>query len=200
MMGGAMWAESEGPGRGSVFSFQIEFEAAPITQRKTARDIKGLQPKLEGKRVLIVDDNATNRRILMRQSEKWGMTAVETGAPGEALKWLQGSRRFDLAIFDMQMPDIDGVGLAREVRRVPRRQKMPIILLTSLGWKEAGSDDAEFAAYLTKPLKPSALFDALAAIFAQDTAARRQQCLRQSFADSGIGNRRSPINLPDLFG
>ncbi|MFN2119918.1 MAG: response regulator, partial [Anaerolineales bacterium] len=193
MMGGAMWAESEGPGRGSVFSFQIEFEAAPITQRKTARDIKGLQPKLEGKRVLIVDDNATNRRILMRQSEKWGMTAVETGAPGEALKWLQGSRRFDLAIFDMQMPDIDGVGLAREVRRVPRRQKMPIILLTSLGWKEAGSDDAEFAAYLTKPLKPSALFDALAAIFAHDTAARRLEASSRSLDPATA--TRNPLRI-----
>ena len=166
MMGGEMHAESAGVGKGSLFTFTIKAESAQIPERKLERDIKGIQSILHDKRVLIVDDNATNRRILMLQTEKWGMNPRETERPREALTWIQNGEPFDLAILDLQMPEMDGVMLTREIRKLRDKKSLPIILLTSLGRREVGAEDVEFAAYLTKPLKPSALFDALAGLFA----------------------------------
>jgi len=172
MMGGEMHAESEGIGHGSSFIFTIVADPADVAERKTARDIKGIQPALQGKRVLIVDDNATNRRILRLQTEKWGMEPHETESPRQALEWFKESQRFDLVITDMHMPDLDGLMFTREVRKLQNERALPIILLTSLGRREIGADDLNFAAYLTKPLKPSALYDALASIFARSLASQ----------------------------
>ena len=170
LMGGTMWAESDGAGKGSTFAFTIQAPAARVIARKTVRELNGIQPSLNGKRVLIVDDNATNRRILMLQTAKWGMTPRDTESPLEALRILKTGADIDLAILDVQMPEMDGVTLAREVRKLKAREHMPIILLTSLGRKEAGAEDLDVAAFLTKPLKPSGLFDALAGIFGQHVA------------------------------
>jgi CheY-like chemotaxis protein len=168
ILGGGMHAESAGIGKGSTFLFTIKAEPAKISERKTERDLKGIQSALHGKRVLIVDDNATNRRILMLQTEKWGMIPRETEHPQEALAWLQNGEPFQLAILDLQMPEMDGIMLAREIRRLRDEKSLPIILLTSLGRREIGTEDLEFDAYLTKPIKPSALYDALAGIFARN--------------------------------
>ena len=81
-----------------------------------ARDFVGVQPELEGKRVLVVDDNATNRRVLTLQTGKWGMACRDTESPAEALRWLEEGEPFDLAILDMHMPEMDGLALAREIR------------------------------------------------------------------------------------
>ncbi|RPI92587.1 MAG: response regulator, partial [Chloroflexi bacterium] len=168
MMGGEMRAESGGIGKGSTFIFTINAEPAEVAERKTSRDLKGIQAILEGKRILIVDDNATNRRILTLQTEKWGMDTRETEYPSEALRWITDGERFDLAILDLQMPGMDGIMLAREIRKLCDEESLPIVLLTSLGRREIGADNMEFAAYLTKPLKQSALYDALAGLFARE--------------------------------
>ncbi|HSL31384.1 MAG TPA: GAF domain-containing protein [Anaerolineales bacterium] len=177
MLGGEMHARSEGIGKGSTFTFSINAQEAKVAARKTARDIKGIQSMLESKRVLIVDDNATNRRILRLQTEKWGMTPRETGHPREALEWIQ-SEQFDLAILDLQMPEMDGIMLTRAIRELCDEASLPIILLTSLGRREIGANDLEFAAYLTKPLKPSALYDALAGIFAKNAISTKTESAR----------------------
>src|SRR5215208_1061965 len=83
MLGGEMRAESKGIGQGSTFTFTINAEPAQVPERKTEREIKGIQTVLHDKRVLIVDDNGTNRRILMLQTEKWGMHPHETEHPLE---------------------------------------------------------------------------------------------------------------------
>jgi PAS domain S-box-containing protein len=165
MMGGTMWAESEGKDKGSAFIFTVLAEAATVAERKNVRDMTGVQPALQARRVLIVDDNATNRRILTLQTQKWGMLAYETESPRLAIERLQNGERFDVAILDLQLPDMDGIMLTRELRRFRDEKSLPIILLTSLGRREVGAADLNFAAYLTKPLKPSALYDALAGIF-----------------------------------
>jgi CheY-like chemotaxis protein len=175
MMGGEMHAESEGIGHGSCFIFTIVAEPAVVAERRTARDIKGIQPALQGKRVLIVDDNATNRRILRLQTEKWGMEPHETEYPREAMEWIKGGQQFDLVITDMHMPELDGLMLTREIRKMQDEKALPIILLTSLGRRELGAEDLTFAAYLTKPLKPSALYDALASIFARSLVSARSE-------------------------
>jgi PAS domain S-box-containing protein len=214
MMGGGMWADSGGAGRGATFWFTIKFAEAEVSPRKTVRDIKGLQPALEGKRVLIVDDNATNRRILTLQTQKWGMKPRESSSPREALELLKGSEAFDLAILDMQMPEMDGVMLTRELRQLKTRRNLPIILLTSLGRNEAVTLDLQFAAYLTKPLKPSALFDALAGIFARklvtpaaeparmalDPTLARRHPLRILLAEDNAVNQKLALRLLEQMG
>ena len=173
LMGGRMWAESAGPGQGSVFSFTIE---APVAEAPTARrrDFLGAQPELQGRRVLIVDDNATNRQILSLQTAKWGMVARDTGSPREALSWLEGEGAarapFDLAILDMHMPEMDGLELARRIRAID--PKLPLVLFSSLGRREVGDVESLFRAYLAKPLRQSQLFDTLVSLFADDAAAK----------------------------
>jgi CheY-like chemotaxis protein len=113
-----------------------------------------------------VDDNATNRRILTLQTTNWQMRPQATASPLEALEWLRRGEPFDVAILDMQMPEMDGVTLAKEIRKLPTpAARLPFIMLTSLGRREVKEDMSEFAAFITKPMKPSALFDALVSIF-----------------------------------
>jgi CheY-like chemotaxis protein/anti-sigma regulatory factor (Ser/Thr protein kinase) len=164
LMGGDMHADSEGPGKGSTFTFTIELPiATPDTAPK--RDYLGLQPEIAGKRVLVVDDNPTNRRILQLQSAKWGMDAHDTGSPLEAIAWLQRGDRFDLAILDMHMPELDGTELARRIRAIDA--SLPMVLFSSLGRREVDDQDGLFVGYLSKPLHQSHLFDTLAALFAK---------------------------------
>jgi CheY-like chemotaxis protein len=193
MMGGAMHAESTGIGTGATFVFTIQAESAKVAERKTTRDIKGIQPSLQDKRVLIVDDNATNRRILKLQTEKWGMTTRETEHPREAIQWIQNNERFDLVITDMHMPELDGLMFTREIRKLQDEKALPIILLTSLGRRELGADELNFSAYLTKPLKPSALYDALAGIFARNLIAPKPEPVKASM-DKEMG-RNHPLRI-----
>ncbi|HZQ05275.1 MAG TPA: response regulator, partial [Anaerolineae bacterium] len=174
LMGGTMWVESR-KGEGSTFHFTIRAEASPLVVR-ARRDLSGAQEALEGKRVLIVDDNATNRRILTMQTRNWGMMARETASPHEALAWLERGDPFDIAILDLHMPEMDGVALGRAIRNLPSQQThdgagdgLPLVLFSSLGRREPGSEDVGFAAYLTKPIKPSQLYDALVNILERET-------------------------------
>jgi len=175
IMGGTMYAESDGLGRGSRFIFTINAEPAVITEKKAERDIKGIQSILKGKTVLIVDDNATNRRILMLQTTKWGMIAQETEFPREALQWIKDGNKYDIMITDMHMPELDGLMLTREIRKIADEKTLPVILLTSLGRRELGADEVHFSAYLNKPLKPSALYDTLTGLFIKDRSAARNE-------------------------
>jgi CheY-like chemotaxis protein len=117
--------------------------------------------------VLVVDDNATNRRILVGQTRSWGMVVEETGSPLEALAWISEGRAFDVAILDMQMPEMDGNTLAGAIHASATGRVLPLVMLTSFGRRrediEAG---VAFAAFLTKPIKPSQLYDALMTVFA----------------------------------
>ncbi|HDQ73248.1 MAG TPA: PAS domain S-box protein, partial [Chloroflexi bacterium] len=129
MMGGQIWAESE-EGVGSAFHFTIRAEIAPMPQPAYLQDA---QPDLRGRRVMIVDDNATNRRILALQTQAWGMLHRATEFPAEALDWVRQGEPFDVAILDMQMPEMDGLMLARAIRQVRDTQHLPLVMLTSLG-------------------------------------------------------------------
>ena len=163
LMEGTMTAESAGLGQGSTFRFTIRADQAdlPVTR---SRDLLGEQAELSGKRLLIVDDNATNRRILVLQAGKWGMLTRAEASPADALRFLQTGEPVDLAILDMHMPDMDGFGLAREVRKL--RSALPMVLFSSLGLRETHADTGLFNAYLAKPLRQSQLFDTLVTLFA----------------------------------
>jgi len=193
MMGGGMHAESKGIGEGSKFIFTITAAPAEVPERKTARDLKGIQSALHGKTVLIVDDNATNRRILKLQTEKWGMVSRETEFPREAIQWIQNGEHFDLIITDMHMPELDGLMLTREIRKLQDATALPIILLTSLGRRELGAEELNFSAYLTKPLKPSHLYDALAGLFARSLVTPKPEPVKAAM-DKEMG-RNHPLRI-----
>ncbi len=200
MMGGTMWVESPaapGPlvregakgGPGSIFHFTILAQTAP--ELRPRPHLTGEQPQLTGRRVLIVDDNATNRRILTLQTQGWGMLPRDAASPKEALDWLRRGDPFDLAILDLRMPEMDGAALAAAIRALEvegqrsqvegqrpaafnlqpsTRPPLPLVLLSSLGGYESGVQPGLFAASLTKPVRPSALFDVLIGISAQQPA------------------------------
>jgi signal transduction histidine kinase/CheY-like chemotaxis protein/predicted hydrocarbon binding protein len=171
LMGGTMWVESEGvPGKGSTFHFTIHATPAPEVPAPARRI--GEQPELRGQRVLIVDDNATNRRILTLQTQGWGMLPRATGSPQEALEWVRQQVPFDLAILDLHMPEMDGITLAGSLRSLHGAENIPLILLSSLGGNAGELQTGLFAACLIKPIRPSALFDALLGIVAAQPIGR----------------------------
>jgi signal transduction histidine kinase len=103
LMGGRMWATSDGIGNGATFHFTIRVPLAELPPQ-SRRDLIGTQPELQGRRVLVVDDNATNRRVLDLQMGKWGMVPRASESPAQALRWVEEGEPFDLAILDMHMP------------------------------------------------------------------------------------------------
>jgi signal transduction histidine kinase/CheY-like chemotaxis protein/HPt (histidine-containing phosphotransfer) domain-containing protein len=164
LMGGTMWVESEGiPGKGSTFHFTIQAEATTLPAPRAY--LQALQPHLEGKRALIVDDNPTNCRILALQMSSWNMVPHATGSPRDALAQIQRGDLFDVAFLDLQMPEMDGVTLAAEIRRARDASQLPLVMLSSLGHREAKVDASEFVAFLVKPIKASQLYNTLANIF-----------------------------------
>ncbi|MBI2799853.1 MAG: GAF domain-containing protein [Gammaproteobacteria bacterium] len=190
LMGGRMWAESAGPGLGSTFFFSIDAPTAEAPHTR-ARDFVGPQPELRGKRLLVVDDNATNRRVLALQAEKWGMVSRATDSPVEALRWLAAGEAFDAAILDMHMPEMDGIALARQVRAL--RPTLLLMLFSSLGRREAADTEGLFGAYLMKPMRQSQLFDALVGLLLHDIPERPVLPAKPSM-DPGMATRH-PLRI-----
>jgi PAS domain S-box-containing protein len=157
MMGGHMWVESE-LGRGSVFHFAVVVEALESRPRPWPAPAAD---QLAGRNLLVVDDNATNRRILTELAGKWQMNVRAAESGQEALGWLRQGEPFDVAILDMHMPEMDGEMLAREIRALRPPEALPLILLSSLGGREDVTDPSPFAVFLTKPAKPDQLLKAL---------------------------------------
>ncbi len=163
-MKGQMWVESK-IGEGSTFHFTIQGTATPDEDWV---NLKIPQPELKDKRLLIVDDNQTNRKILTMQARSWGMKIKSAESGLVALEWLKAGEQFDLAILDMQMPQMDGVTLAAEIRALPDYQDLPLVMLSSVGQlslEEIGGRE-RFASSLSKPIKQAQLYEALNRIVA----------------------------------
>ena len=165
LMDGTLTATSDGvAGKGSTFRLTIEADAAP--------DLVAVEPvrlvDLTGREALVVDDNTTNRRIVATMLERWGMEVTATGSPREALAWVADGRRFDIAVLDVHMPELDGIALATALRATEAGASTPVVALSSLGAHDRTGD--AIAAFLMKPVKPSSLYDALATALAGRSA------------------------------
>jgi len=162
LMGGEIGFESV-EGKGSTFWFTARFE------KQAASEIQPSQTResLDQTRVLIVDDNTTNRKILMHQTATWGMIPSEVESGPLALRRLriaaEKNEPFDLAILDLMMPDMDGFEVARAIKNDPLINGTKLVMLTSYG--KRGHDDMAqqvgIAAYQAKPVRQTQLFDCL---------------------------------------
>jgi signal transduction histidine kinase/DNA-binding response OmpR family regulator len=154
MMGGHIWVKSE-TGKGSTFHFTARFGRQAAGERQ--------RPRLRGARILVVDDNATNRRVLEEMLSSWGLspTAVDSGAA--ALAEI-GRRAYAVVLLDAMMPGMDGIALAERIRALRPVKDAVLVMLSSAGVPEdAGRlGRAGIARCLTKPVRPSDLLHALA--------------------------------------
>jgi PAS domain S-box-containing protein len=183
LMGGRLWAESE-EGKGSSFHIELVATEADVPQRVPLD-----AHELEGKRLLVVDDNELNREIVSRQARSWGMEPVSVELPSRALALIEAGEAFDVAVLDMVMPEMDGRELAREIRRHRAEADLPLVLVTSLGRLPQARTADEFTAQLAKPLKASQLFDALMRVFAA------QQPDEAAAADDGAPAEASSLRI-----
>ena len=204
MMGGQMWVESGGfyggnpPEKwncqrskvGCTFFFNII--SSPVYSSCLVNQFES-NNVLEDKQVLIVDDNQTNRQVLIMQTQSFGMIPLAVSSAQEALNILKTKNTFDLAILDMQMPQMDGLMLAREIRNAPSGKNLPLVMLTSIGNNEISvrNSDIHWAAYLNKPIKQSHLHNILVNIFTKQPINLNKSQLYSTIFDSQMGQ-----NLP----
>jgi signal transduction histidine kinase/CheY-like chemotaxis protein len=208
LMGGTMDLESE-PGRGSTFRVELSLEKqAGAPRGRFAADV------LAGVRVLAVDDNATNRRILSQQLTAWGCRPEEATNGAEALERLRAAPPddpFGLVLLDMQMPGMDGAEVAAIIRADRRLADLPLVLLSSIGSLRGGQKAARamgFDAALTKPVRRSTLFETVGAVLGRGVeppaAAAAEPsptaALRVLVAEDNAVNRELLLRMLDMLG
>ena len=156
MMNGRIWVDSE-EGVGSTFHFTIRTEIASVKRKKYMPDFT---KDLKDIRVLVVDDNQTNRKILTLQFKNKGMHPYAVASAKEAIELINEGERFDIGVLDMHMPEMDGFELGKRIRERFSTNVLPLIMLSSIGKPyDMNSDDGIFNAYLPKPVKQRLLFE-----------------------------------------
>jgi CheY-like chemotaxis protein len=218
LMGGEVAVQSD-PGHGSVFTASVLTRVAAVAE--PAEFLQRNAPALAGKRVLVVDDNLTNRRIVTKLALMWGMVPSTFPSALEALDRVRHGEPFDVAVLDMSMPDFDGIDLAREIRRRRSALELPLVMLTSLGQRQTVQvgQGADLAACLSKPIKAAQLFNTLVAVVQghvpataaptppQPLPRAQRQALKLLVAEDNPINQRVALRLlqhlgyePDIVG
>lgn len=172
MMGGSIWVESE-PGKGSTFHFTLQVKGV---EGSLPEHLRSDQPQLRNRRALVVDDNPTNRQIVTLQMQSWGMRVTAVAGGAEALAALgrpqvaEPFEAYDVAVLDMQMPEMDGLALAARIHAVEELRSLPLVMLTSVGYQKGDPRQGEFMASLTKPVKASQLYNILVQVLGRQRA------------------------------
>jgi signal transduction histidine kinase/HPt (histidine-containing phosphotransfer) domain-containing protein len=159
LMGGRVWAESEA-GKGSTFHLVIRAQPA---RTESPNPTAAAAHKLQGKKVLLLEDNPTNRKVFAQYTRWAGAELQAVATSKEALDLLSTGARFDVIVLDLQLPEMDGLTMAQFIRRIPGCELTPILLLTDLRLR---SDDKRPGAvgvslFIYKPIRPAQLLDAL---------------------------------------
>jgi CheY-like chemotaxis protein/HPt (histidine-containing phosphotransfer) domain-containing protein len=207
LMGGTISVESEQE-KGSIFRISLPVTAAEVPAKIALDD--GLR-HLAGKRILIVDDNATNREIVTRHARSWGMEPVAVELPAAALELIVQGEPFDVAVLDMMMPEMDGLALAGEIRQHRDESELPLLLLTSLGRLPQLQSGGVFSAQLAKPLKASQLYNTLLQLLTAGRAGeeeveavtdgkRARSALRILLAEDNTMNQKVALRLLEQLG
>ncbi|HEY0256422.1 MAG TPA: response regulator, partial [Candidatus Methylacidiphilales bacterium] len=155
LMGGTVSVTSD-VGRGSTFFFVIHASAIPAIRKSLTENVG---TKLQGCRLLVVDDNETSLSILALHTRRWGMEVAEYVSGAKALEFLQKGEKFDVGVIDVLMPDMDGFSLALAMGKIPTAAAMPLILLSSGGVDELDSrrQKINFFSSILKPWKAATL-------------------------------------------
>ena len=173
LMGGSISAASE-VGKGSTFTFSISAPTAPGQVRVF---LSPRQPLLAGRRVLVVDDNEVNTQILCRLATKWSMKVDAVNSSTEAVASFERGEVYDLVLLDFQMPEMDGIDLAKAIGSLA--DPVPtMVMLTSITQEQDLRRSARshgVSAVLNKPIKPSVLYDALIDAFRNEIEQRLLQ-------------------------
>ncbi len=190
LMGGGVEVESQ-LGLGSIFRFSVLVEPVDLPATSLSA-VPG--PVLAGRRLLVVDDNETNRRILGTMARNHGLQCVLASSGPEALALLKGDEEFDFAILDMQMPGMDGVTLAQEIRRHAPTADLPLVMLSSLCLQDLAGDRDLFQASLTKPAKPGQVLAALLRLVRQAEVPEKSPA--QAGAAETVVNPPEALTIP----
>ena len=207
LMGGAISVESEQK-KGSTFRISLPVAAADVPAKIALDDSL---PHLAGKRILIVDDNATNREIVTRHARSWGMEPVSVELPLEALELISSGEPFDVGVLDMMMPEMDGLALAGEIRGRRSDEELPLLLLTSLGRLPQAESSSLFSAQLAKPFKASQLYNTLVRLLTPGgpdeegiepvtDGKRTRSALRILLAEDNAMNQKVALRLLERLG
>ncbi|OLF18495.1 hypothetical protein BU204_05950 [Actinophytocola xanthii] len=166
-MGGDLTVSSA-PGTGSTFTFTA------VMHRAAGHDVDGTSrpdiTRLSGRTALIVDDNATNRRVLRAELSKWGMRCEDVDSAAAALALVRSGSRFDVAVLDMQMPETNGLQLGIQLRQLPSVATMPLVLLSSMTARPDPLDSRIFDAMLAKPARVNTLLTTLIGVLSTHPA------------------------------
>ncbi len=209
-MGGTMWVDSKS-GEGSTFSFTILVQPLHSESNLAETAVSSPNP-LAGKRVLVVDDNPINRLILKHYFVNWGVESQLLDSGADALALLDKDTAFDLAILDMQMPQMDGLMLAWAIKQKLGRQAFPLVLLSSLGYLERDEGKDLFDLQINKPIKPYNLQRALLQVWqgsmanevSPETAVadddEPKSTLRILLAEDNITNQKVALRMLERLG
>ncbi len=191
LMGGRMWVESSA-GQGSAFSFTIEGEVVDEPAYSLPADLKA---RLSAKRILIIDGNATVRRIVRALVSKWSMTATALASAKEALDRLTADQSYDVVIIDQQLSGMDPMELIRQMRKVSAPHPLPVIVLTPIGQRREQHETMKDLAFLSKPIKPFQLAEMLVAVFRLELEVLRTVSAGNSDRFDPTLSQRLPLSI-----